>query len=592
MVILRRLYSNTGLFKEIVFKKGINIIIGNYSEEEPEERTGLNGIGKSTIVRLVDYALAGNDGKRYFDTKKYSFLMDHQFSIEVSVNNKVFTITRYFGNENTYIGENNQLPGEFSKEQAKSLFNSLFFEKDEFNGYIGLNWFRPLIKFFVKDDLNSNKRWEPLKFNSPYDPDPLCFSYNFFLLGIPIGHIYEYYLNSKNKKELMKVKNKISDSIFAETGKKVGEFKSEKVEIEKRIGTIQENIREYEFLENYKLVESKLKDISGTISGELRKLNILDKKLENCRRSHKIELEIDIRKVEKLYREINTQIGDFVKRSLEDVMNFRKEIADNRKRFLSERERELTKEINSIYGKIAQLESERSKLYKMLDEKQALSSLKNAYERMIEEKTKLERNEANVSKIDELEKTIAGKQIEIEENIMQIINDVNNEAEDIVKRLSELFGDIVSNAIFVNESSEDKSFYIRGEAPKKRNESPIKFTLNIPKSDAFGNSRFKILAYDLMVFLNIVMNDRELPRFLIHDGVFHGISRETVVNVLNYMFSKSLQYQNMQYIITANREELFYPELPEGSGYSFNLNDMIVAEYEDIAEKMIFGRVF
>jgi uncharacterized protein YydD (DUF2326 family) len=592
VVILKRLYSETKLFDEITFKQGINLIIGNYDNIKPDERTGINGIGKSTVVRLIDYAFIGESSKKHFDVKKHSFLEGQKFSLEIEINSKNHTITRLFGKNVVYIGKTGGIADEFSETQAKKLLNTLFFEKDTFEGYIGHNWFRPLIKFFVKDDLNSNKRWDPLCFNHTSDSEALKLSYNFFLLGISINNIYDYYLNTTEKKELVNAKKTLEGKIKDDTGKEIGQFKSEKIETEKKINILRESIKEYEFLENYKEIETKLKDISRIISGELSKLNILDKKLDNCRKSYKLDLEIDIKKVERLYKEIDVQIGEFVKKSLEDVINFRKEISDNRKRFLSERERELSNEINGIYDKISTLESERVKLYKMLDEKQALSSLKNAYELMIEEKAKLERNEANANRIDELEKSITGKQKKIDEDSEKIIDELNTKSKEKINKLSELFGNIVSNAIFVNENSEDKSFYIRGVASTARKKNPVEFTINVPKSDALGNSRFKILAYDLTVFLNLIANNRELPRFLLHDGVFHGISRETIINVLNYMYSQSLQYKNIQYIVTANKEEIITPGLPEYLSYNFNLEDMVIADYSDIPEKMIFKRTF
>ena len=52
MVILKKIYSETGLFDGVEFKSGINIIQGIYTKRDNESKD-LNGIGKSTLIRLI-----------------------------------------------------------------------------------------------------------------------------------------------------------------------------------------------------------------------------------------------------------------------------------------------------------------------------------------------------------------------------------------------------------------------------------------------------------------------------------------------------------------------------------------------------------
>ena len=71
MVILKKIYSENGLFNPIEFKQGMNIIRGIYSKKETVKKSkmfDLNGIGKSTLIRLIDYALVSDSGKSFFNT--------------------------------------------------------------------------------------------------------------------------------------------------------------------------------------------------------------------------------------------------------------------------------------------------------------------------------------------------------------------------------------------------------------------------------------------------------------------------------------------------------------------------------------------
>ncbi|OQX76454.1 MAG: hypothetical protein B6D64_09880, partial [Bacteroidetes bacterium 4484_276] len=112
-----------------------------------------------------------------------------------------------------------------------------------------------------------------------------------------------------------------------------------------------------------------------------------------------------------------------------------------------------------------------------------------------------------------------------------------------------------------------------------------------------GQSRLKIVAYDLMVFLYDIINDRKLPDFLIHDGVFHGISLKTRINTINYVYHKYLEnakHKQFQYIVTFNEDEIFIPDdkTSEYGKFDFDFKKSIVAEFQDVAEKTIFKRIF
>ncbi|MBI5676260.1 MAG: hypothetical protein HZC48_10625 [Nitrospirae bacterium] len=71
--MLVQLYSETDLLlKAFRFEPGINIILGKYSGDR--ENKGINGIGKSSLVRLIDYAMLSNSAEKRFSQPKYDFL--------------------------------------------------------------------------------------------------------------------------------------------------------------------------------------------------------------------------------------------------------------------------------------------------------------------------------------------------------------------------------------------------------------------------------------------------------------------------------------------------------------------------------------
>ncbi len=163
------------------------------------------------------------------------------------------------------------------------------------------------------------------------------------------------------------------------------------------------------------------------------------------------------------------------------------------------------------------------------------------------------------------------------------------DAKDNINRLSTIYYEIIRTKM-PGDDFKDAVFNISYNPSKK---SPLTIRIEVPKKYASGSAKFKLLAYDLTVFLNILENKRRFPHFLIHDGVFSGIDKKSFVNILNYVNSKYHQLQDFQYIITANKYELVSDDEKEIYGsYDFNLPKSIAATYTDKPEEMIFKREY
>ena len=119
-------------------------------------------------------------------------------------------------------------------------------------------------------------------------------------------------------------------------------------------------------------------------------------------------------------------------------------------------------------------------------------------------------------------------------------------------------------------------------------------TLKCRSRDALGRFNLKLVAYDLLVFFHAIRTQRQLPRFLVHDGVFHGMSKRTTVDTLNYIYRQSQLYPVFQYIATFNEDEIYIPdERKELDGtLKFDLEKAVVARYTDNEKGMLFKRVF
>lgn len=589
MVLLKKLSSETNLFESINFKSGINFIKGIYTKGG----VGCNGIGKSSLVRLIDFALLSKDTvENFFNSKKNPFFKGHSVKLEFTIEGQSYYIKRSLDDENNpYFGNDPIHLEKYRINELRQLLGDLFFGKEKYEGYFDPKWFRTLIRFYIKDDLKSYKRDDPLNFIDPYTNKNQVYYYNLFLLGLPNKEIYELDAIEKEKKDLKTNEKQLNKKIQDETGKKIEEINSEIFAIDEKITQLNKALKEYRFLESYKAVEIKIVKISEEISNKLRELTSFERKLKEYENIFELDIEFDKERVVKLYTEIKKEFGDLVRKQLDNVLNFRKNLAKNRERFYNKKIEEIKKIINKLTTEISELEIERSNLYKFLEEKEALDSIKNNYSKLIEEKVKkqnfkmfLEQAEKTNNQILKCDKIIAEKRIDISEKIKNIENKA--------KEISSLYLEIVKSCLGMSNVSE--AYFNIGINIKPSIANPVEIKISVPKVQALGKSRFLLLAYDLTNILYNIKTNRNLPRFLIHDGVFQGIDIKTIINTLNYVYSNTLKYPNFQYIFTANQEEIYVSDdlkLKIGD-YNFNLDDQVIVVYEDIPEKMIFKREF
>jgi uncharacterized protein YydD (DUF2326 family) len=220
-----------------------------------------------------------------------------------------------------------------------------------------------------------------------------------------------------------------------------------------------------------------------------------------------------------------------------------------------EEEKKLQSSIDQSLTQLEKLEKNRSQLFSLLKERGALDRIESTYERLVNEKTLLERNTSIVREIDEIEEILGNSNIVIAELKRDIVSELNKQ-QTYLDELRLLFQQILENAIYLDEEFDNSYFNITLNSTSPRNQLPFKISLEIPKADALGQERLKIVAYDLMVFLKSRIDKRNIPDFLVHDGVFHAISYKTISNVLNYMYHKSNELHNFQYILLSMKMKL------------------------------------
>ena len=412
-------------------------------------------------------------------------------------------------------------------------------------------------------------------------------------MNLPTKNLIQFEELVKEYKGFNQTIEGLEENVKINTGKSIEEFKSERIKIEDNILLLEKSLENYNFLDSYKKLESQLVEVTTEINVKLKEYHSLNRKLKKVSESFTFNQEVDIQQVQKLYNEALSTFGDLVKKTLDEIKQFKAEILENRNKFLIAKEKQLQESIDIILNDISKLENKRSKLYSKLDEKGALESITNTYEQLIEEKTTLESNLQALRQVDDIQEKLDNLNVTISEIKRDISSDLRNYEKNLYE-LRGIFQEILKNSIFLDEDYTNAYFNITAKTKSNREHLPFKIDVEIPKDDALGQSRLRLIAYDLMVFLYNIRSNRKFPDFLAHDGVFHGIANNTCVNILNYIYHQFLSNPRFQYLVTFNEDEIYVPTDKETvyGQYEFNWESLVIAEFSDEPSKMIFKRAF
>lgn len=603
--MLKRLWSPTGLIDPINFHVGLNLIIGRYSRlrpqrnpEEPEQR-GINGIGKSSVVRLLDFALLSDSVEKRFADAKYSFLSeeDHQLALLVDVRGQEVEIRRSFGDmSNVVISVGRGGEVRYKKDEAATILNGLFFPESEHRHLPG-GRYRSLMQFFIKDDLASQARKDPIGFVSHGGANKQeLMTLNLFLMGLPNGALIGFGQKKEAFSELKKQKSDLVSRTEKSTGKRLVELKTEVSAKERQVQALGASLQSFDLSEDFARVVEDVGGIEERISHLRQQVDRADRQLAKLRKFTSVSYEVDPLEVAEQYKLVSEALGGLIRRQLEEVLAFRKSLAESRLRFYGGNIREMESQRNEAFAELSGLEQRRSQLLRAVNLSLGpTSSMMEAFERFATLKVECERIAGMVSEVSALDTKINAARFSADEARRDALQALD-EAEVTIREIRDLFVEIVDQAIGFSSQADGEGAYLDvvSRASGGMSQSPVDIIVEVPKSDALGLARLRLAAYDLTIFFHAVGSDLPLPRFLVHDGVFHAVARRTVVRALNYIHERRSAGTVFQYIVTFNEDELSAtPEEEARDGrFAFDLEAVTILTLADSEDRMLFRRQF
>ena len=531
------------IIREINFHKGLNFIVDETPEMETQQ-TG-NNVGKTTVLRLVDYCL-GSSGKSIYQDTEFqkqpktiieSFLKnkDNNALISITLSEDLskedaieIKISRNFLPYNKKIQKINDtnFPNdkEFDLELKKHIFNSDT-EKPTFRQIISKN---------IRDE--KDKKEKIVKTLGSFGTSEQYEALYLFWLGIEFSNLDEkqHLLEIKRSEErlqkhLTKTSNlPLIEQALADTNAKIEELNNKK-------GTFNINDKYSEELDALNHTKYELNKLSSELGKlEMRKELIIESKDD----LEKEVSQVDSSQIRLLYEKAKALIPT-IQVSFEDTLNFHNDLISEKLKFITKELPDLQKYISKINSDIFNLRAKEKKLTESLRKKGVADELEEIVKELntqYERKGKLEQQKSMWEE--------SNKQLQLVTNDLKTINDSIDAKDDLIKsRITEF------NKYFTTMSEKlyGESYYLYSEKNTKGYELNID---NIDGNPSTGKKKGQISAFDFAYIQFADSLGIKCLHFIMHDQLenIHDNQLNTVFEVANT--------NNCQYIVPILRDKI------------------------------------
>lgn len=557
---LLSLKSDHSSFHPVIFKDGVNIIVGKQVAPHNEnDGNTYNGVGKSLTLHLIHFCLGSNS-----INSLAAKLPEWKFTLEFEIDGKRYTSTRDTKEQNKidFCGERISV-----KEMRETMLELCFGITSPPKN---LTW-NTLFARFARRSRSSYTKYDSF---TTRETDYSKLLNNCYLLGIDIDLIV-------SKKELRDrqtmardtekaIKN---DPFFKQYYLGKNDAELDVADLEYRISDLKREISAFKVSKNYHELEKEADDKSYEKKSLENRRALVTKYIKNIEQSFDETAEVKEEKLLKVYEAAKIEIPEMIKKKMEDVLAFHNNLLSNRNLRLSKELQKQKQELKHIDEQIKSLGQRMDELLSYLDSHGALEE----YVALTKQLTSLN-NELN--RIREYQKILkAYRDTELDIKATMIAED--KQADEYLESEKDKLTDLRNR--YWNYA---KRFY-----PKKRSglvirnnlgENMLRYMLDarIEDDSSDGVNEVRMFCFDLL----LLTCQKGKIEFIMHDSrLFANMDprqREMLFRIVNEV----CQEKHFQYICSINEDAMvsFEPLMSEME-YKQLIRENIILELNDDA---------
>ena len=544
MFLKQVIIQNKGsIIRDISFHNGINLIVDERPEAIRIKTDTGNSIGKTTVLRLVDYCF-GADGKNIYQDTEFkkqpntiieSFLKDNEIIITVVLVDNLDGAAKHQviirKNFLLYSKKLQEINGENIKDNKEfdKKLKELIFKSD-----VDKPTFKQIISKNIRDE--KNKMANIVKVLNSFTRTEEYEALYLFWLGIET--------DSHNQKELLS-KEKTREENFQKRLRKDGELsliEQQLILLNDKIEELSRKKSKFNLNENYSEDVDKLNEIKFKLNRnatELSRLEIRKDLINESREDLEQEYtKIDTTQIKALYEKAKSLIST-IQVSFEDTVKFHNDLISEKLEYITKELPEIEQQIRKVKSEISILRKEEDKLTESLNK----STLVEDFEKTILELNKQFERKGNLEEQKRLWLYSQEKLGQIDENLNAINQGIISKDSQIQNRITEFnkYFSVMSNRLY------GETYLLSSQKNEKGYELIV---TNLEGNPSTGKKKGQIAAFDFAYIEFADKLDIECLHFIMHDQLetIHDNQLNTIVEVANSI--------NGQYIVPILRDKI------------------------------------
>ena len=546
--MIHRITANKSSFHPVEFTPGLNVILADRTETSTQKDTR-NGLGKSTLIDIIDFCLGSNVSTG--QGLSIEPLQDWEFTLEITLAGNRVKVTRAIKNPH-WLAIEGPTTGWFEQPDEDDLFEGSRFKFDRWRILLGWAFFglrssydtrnkpsiRSLISYFI--------RRGTVAYIDPFSHTRHQLTWDrqlhiAFLLGMNWETASKWQELKDQEKGIRTINESIESGAMEGASRPVGDLEAECVQLESQLKRESDALEGFKVHPQYETIQNEADRITETIHN-LTNQNIVDqRRLSRYKESVESETPPSNRAIDNIYKESGVIFPASVRRTLTEAKEFHSKIIENRRAFLETEISRIERKIRHQNDEIRRLTDERADLLSILETHGAMQELAKLQERILEIRGKLE------------QKRIRLKEIKDRISRTRNINIAKAELTKIAEQDHEERRDLWSVPLRLFNDNSQALYEAPGHLVIDIDETGFKYNVEINKSGSEGIEKMKIFCFDLML-LHIMSKQNNRLNFLIHDSILYdGVDSRQRALALEHA-SKVSRANNAQYICTLNSD--------------------------------------
>lgn len=552
--------KNSSVIREIPFRNGINLIV----DESEESITG-NNIGKTTVLKLIDFCFGADKNNVWQDPENpkevyalvKNFLIDNEVLVVLTLTNSLVS-----KEESNVVIERNFLS---SKKTVIRRINGQHYLDEEFEDALKELFFPNLVaeKPSFRQIISHNIRYKDLSINNTlktldtFTSDAEYETLYLYLLGCEFNEgnqKQEILQNIRQEDNFKKRLEKFQTKSAYETTLSLIENDIEKLNVKKSKLNLNENFDS----DLNKLNQTKYE--INKLSSEISKINIRKELIIEAKidlEAHKSE--IDLPQLEQIYNQATDVLGELQK-SFENMVNYHNQMITEKAKFINNELPNLEQKLDQKHKDLKFFLNQESKLSKLIAKSDSFEELELLISELTEKYRIKGEYENTIQQLQEVEDNLNSYNSKLKEIDEALFSD---EFEEKVKTQLNKFNKYFSS---VSEYLYDEKYALKYEKVTNRKGQRLYKFSAFNTNFSSGKKQGEISCFDIAYILfarneeipsmDFLLNDK---KELMHDNQLVKIAQ--FVNENNIQFVASILKDKLPFEL--NNPDNFILELSE-----------------------------